>query len=50
MPSNTKKHGIATVKKITGTCELFSNFGPMVCPLCGVTVPKSTPHSCEKKE
>lgn len=45
-----QKRGVVTVKKIVGVCEVFSSFGPMVCPLCGVTVPKSTPHRCEKKE
>ena len=32
-----------------GSCYLFTNMGPMVCPLCGVTVPASTEHRCEKK-
>ena len=45
-----KKRGIVTVKKVVGTCEIFSLFGPMLCPLCRVTVPKGTPHRCEKKE
>ncbi len=52
MPINTptKKRGVATVKKIVGTCMVYSDVGPMVCPLCGVQVPKSTMHTCEKKE
>ncbi len=42
----TKKKPIV---KATGsaTCELFATY-PMTCPLCGITVPANTPHTCRK--
>lgn len=34
------------VKVSVGSCFIFTNVGPMVCPRCGVTVPVSTEHRC----
>lgn len=39
-----------TVTSSVGSCYLFTNIGPMVCPRCGVTVPVSTEHQCGKKD
>ena len=41
-----KKQPAPRVTVNYGQCELFST-EPMVCPLCGVTVPANTPHRCE---
>lgn len=50
--AKTKKRLAAALKakvSITGSCYIYSDVGPMVCPLCRVTVPKSTVHRCEKR-
>jgi hypothetical protein len=40
-----KKTPVVKTRVHVATCELFST-SPMRCPLCGVTVPANTPHSC----
>jgi hypothetical protein len=32
-----------------GSCTLYFSDRAVVCPLCGVHVPKATSHTCEKK-
>lgn len=45
----TKKKPALKVKSsvTSGSCFIYSDYGSLVCPLCGVTVPKSTAHRCE---
>jgi hypothetical protein len=46
----TKKKAAALVKVKTSaaTCSVFCSWQAMVCPLCHVTVPANTRHTCEK--
>jgi hypothetical protein len=30
------------------TCTVFCSWQAIACPLCGITVPANTPHSCTK--
>jgi hypothetical protein len=42
----TKKRGPKV--KVTGSCFVYSSHTPIVCWLCGVTVPAGVHHACEK--
>lgn len=42
----TKKKTPVKVQ-VKGSCDLFATY-PMVCPLCGITVPANTAHRFEK--
>jgi hypothetical protein len=36
--------------RVSGACFIYSDVGPVICPLCGVRVPAKTPHRCGRKE
>lgn len=44
-----KKKPRVKVSVVIGSCFIYSDFQALVCPMCGVTVQKSTEHQCEKK-
>lgn len=46
-----KKPALQVKASVTvGSCYIYSDYAPIVCPLCRVTVPMGTEHRCELKD